>query len=62
MTNLSTLFFDYVAFNPAALDIFNNLKDNVANSIVDPIIKIIGAIVFAIGTWVVARYLMGANQ
>lgn len=62
MTHLSTLFFNHVVFNPAGLDIFNNFKDNVANGVVDPFIRVIGAIAFVIGAWAIVRYLMGASQ
>ncbi|MEY8661542.1 hypothetical protein AALT52_01335 [Ligilactobacillus faecis] len=56
------IFMDLFPKYVASIDIINKLKDNVANGIVDPIIKIIGAVMFIYGSYAVLRYVMGGQQ
>jgi len=42
--------------------IINRLKENTANGNVDPLIQIIGAVMFVYGSYAVLRYVMGGQQ
>lgn len=52
----------FLSYNFAEINIINRLKDNTANGIVDPLIKIIGAVMFIYGSYAVLRYVMGGQQ